>query len=214
MSTTELDSLINNLSEEREAVKPMTHPLKRLIPVLVFMAIYFSAATYFLGLRMGLEEKLMDTYFLFETLTMLAVALSASFASSWLTVPDMRGKSWMLAIAPCFLGLFILWSVIRSITEGMGFGVKEIDWGGCVMDAAIMGFVPGLIMILFAKAGATTRPLMTGFMNILTITGFSYVGLRMTCEMENVGHGIIVHLMPFIAAGVIVALLARRLFRW
>lgn len=208
------DDLIADITRDAKPRKAMAHPLLRLVPVFIAVVLYLAGATYFLGVRMDLAQKFSDPVFAFEILMMAVLALSASCAVSWLSIPDMQGKIWVPAIPVTVLSVFVIWSVVRAMSEGMGFGLAEIHWNHCVMDAAIMGFVPALILVLFMRRGATTRPYLSGFMNVLCVTGLSYIGLRMTCSMDNIAHGTILHLIPFIALGIIVASLARSLFRW
>lgn len=207
-----IDDLIAGLAEEGCSKKSMGCPLKRLLPILIAIIIYMAIAVHFLGLRMGLEEKLSDPIFLIENILMLFIAVSASFAASYLCVPDMQGKTWLLTMPLTLFGVFLTWEIVRAFTEDMG--LSHALWDHCIVNLAIMGLLPGFIMILFVRGGATTKPVLMAVMNILTITGFSYVGHRLTCGADHVAHSAIASLLPFILVGSGIALAARKIFKW
>ena len=207
------DSFIHQLADNLSAeTRPLMHPVKRLILWAVITVFYLCGCIIFLGARFDLTNKFSDTSFLFEVGLMGAVALTAGLGSLFLCVPDMRGKGWLRALAPTLCAVFVFWEMMRSMTEGVH--LQTLHWDHCFSDALLMGTVPMVLLMFFTMRGATIYPLTQGLFNAVAVGAVGYVGLRITCAMDTVGHTCIYHLIPFIFAGFIIGVLAKKIFRW
>jgi len=209
---TNIDDLIGSLSDELTPVKKAKHPLYYALPWFAVSAIFSAFIVRNVGIRHDVAEKLQDTVFLFETLIVALLGISSAIASSYLMVPDMRGKKWLLPVSGTLAVIFLVWNIVKAYAEGLHMPQLGIDH--CMQEGLFMAFVPMMAFIFFMRGGSTTRPFMMGLMNLLAGASIAYIGLRLTCSMDTVGHSTIMHLAPYVAIGAMVGVFARRLYKW
>lgn len=212
MSEEKLDKLIDGLCDCHTVVKPMVHPLKRILPFLVFAVIYLGGLVYFAGIRHDITDKFTDPAFLIENTLMIFVLTTAAICSSFLCVPDMRGQKWMIAMPLTALGIFTVWSIIRAWSEGLY--MPHLHFDHCMGEGLFMASVPLTTVVFMVRRGATTHPYLSALMSVLYAGGLAYVGLRLTCSMDTVGHATVSHLIPYLFVGTAFGLGARRLYKW
>lgn len=204
--------LIQSLSDELIPVRCMKHPFLRVLPWFIFAGVYVAASIVYLGMRGDMFEKLADPYFVFEMVMMFALSISAALASVWLCVPDMRGQKWMLAVPLTLFSGFIVWTALRFNMER--YSMPDVHWHKCMTEAIIFGLIPGIAMSVLSMRGKTTRPFTLAFMNALSIGGLGYIGLRITCGSENIGHISFYHIFPYMVFGIIISMIGRYIYRW
>ncbi len=213
MSSDKLDALIGSLSEELEPVKPMPHPLARMFPLILVSFTYVLAVIALLGIRDDWMIKMFhDIQFLFEFVLALSVSASAGLALGWLSVPDMRGQKWIVAIPFTLTAVFLFWAVLR-----MAFEVDDhfhFHLNHCTLDGIFMLILPIGVLTFFSRQGATTHPQLSAFMTVLSFSGLGWAGLRLTCGMDSFSHAFLMHFVPFIVIGIIFGIFARKIFRW
>ncbi len=206
------DDLINQLCGDLTPT-PARDPYARMGVWLLFSILYLVGVVLYLGVRMDIHERLMDSIFLFETLLAGIILLSASLASSWLSFPDCIQRHWMKAIPISLFGSFLLWVIARSIEEGMGL-TSTLHIGHCAHEGILMEAVPIVALVIITMRGNTTQPYWSMAMNILAVSALGWIGLRLTCPMDEMGHSFINHLLPFAIVGAGFGFFARRLFKW
>lgn len=166
----------------------------------------------FTGVRPDWADVMHDPVFLLETGTVLVMWVLALIAASLLRVPDMAGQGWLLRAPMVLLGLMALWIVFRASSEG---GIRlEINWHHCCSNGILYGVLPLVLLTFISRSGATTHPYWMAFMNALAVGSAGWVGLRLSCPMDDIGHGFVYHFIPFVLLGSLFMPLARRLFRW
>ena len=212
MNEQDTDKLIETLSDDLKSVKPLPHPLLRVLPYIVFAAIYVGILVYFVGTRPDLNIQLSDAGFITENALMIFIVLSAALAASFLSVPDMCGAKWLPVLPLTAAGAFIVWSAIRVYAEGLHMPTLHFDH--CMGEGGFMAVVPLTMVVFMIRKGATTRPIMTAVMNILFAAGLGYIGLRFTCMMDTVGHTAVSHLGPYVIIGALLGVWARKLYKW
>lgn len=212
MSDENLSNFIDGLADELEPVKPMGCPIRRIMPFIVFAAIYVAALVHFVGVRMDIEDKFADPAFLIENALMIIALVSAALCSSFLCVPDMRGHKWMIALPIGSVSIFALWSVIRAWSEGLH--MPHLHFDHCMGEGLFMAAVPLTMVLFMMRRGATTHPRLSALMNLIFAAGLAYVGLRFTCNMDTVGHATVMHLFPYLFVGALLGLGARKLYKW
>ena len=208
----DVENLIDHLSAELKPVSVLAHPLRRALPWLLMASVYMTGVLLFLGLRPDLAEKLTQGAYLFEISVTGFVAISAALASAWLCVPDMRGQKWLPAVPLAALAVFLIWTGVMSMLDGVH--MPSPYWDHCFNIGALMGFVPMVAMIFLARNGATTRPVTMSLMNTLSVGALGYVGLRFVCPTDTIGHVFFYHLFTFMLLGLFAGLAARKLYRW
>lgn len=213
MTMDKIDALIDSLSDELEPVAPMGHPLVRMLPLLLVSFCYVVAVIAIIGLRHDWMIKMLDDMgYVFELSLALGVFVTAGLALGWLAIPDMRGQQWITVIPLTLAGVFLFWACLRLCYESSPY--FHFHLGHCALDGVFMLMIPLAILTLFLRKGATTHPRLAGVMTILSFSGLSWTGLRLTCGADNFSHAFLMHFLPFVAIGVLFGLFARKIFRW
>ncbi len=211
-STRDFSDLIGELSSEAGRQKPLRSPLVRAIFYFVLTAAYICAVISFGSLRPDFMEVIGQAGFVFEMVMALLIWISAIVAGAWLCVPDMRGQHWLKMVPYMLTFVLGLWVFIRGIVEGATF--FPMYWDSCIEHGLLLASVPLVLTIFMGHSGTTTQPYQMAIMNALVIASIGWLGLRMSCPMDDVGHGFLYQFLPLAIIGTIVGLLARRLFRW
>jgi hypothetical protein len=216
MSTDNLDRLADELVAGLTPVKPLRHPLIRILPWLGMAIAYAMAVTFGLGIRPDLPAKLHEMHFLTEIIWAAVVVASAALAGAWMAVPDARGQGRICTIPAVLAAGFALWAMTDSLGGGTAHNMplRPLSWHFCATHALILGALPVAAMVLMSRRGATARPRMMSLMNILAAGALGWLALRFTCVSDDAAHIFLYHFLPFAAAGGVLAALARRLYRW
>lgn len=212
-NTNPYDKLIDDLAEDLCPVSPLHHPLIRALIWMVVSSLYIAGAVFFAGMRTDLAQKTSDVSFIFEMSLALLITVSSVLASTWWAVPDVREKKWIVSIPLISTLIFIFWNGLRFFIEEKG-NMPPVNWGDCIKDGLIMGLGPFALILLLARKGATCCSTTMCSMNILSVTGLAYIGLRLTCGTDTVGQGCITHILPFLILAVIMGAIARRVYKW
>ena len=206
------EGLIASLSDDLSEVKPMSHPIRRVVLWAVLTALYTLLMVALFVIRPDFSIKLHDPNYVFELMHIIAISISAMFCSSWLCVPDMRGQKWMLAVPTTLFAVFTLQIILRTTMEI--HDVPRLYLHHCVTDSVVFGIIP-LCMILFLSIkGKTTHPFAMSFMNALAVGSMGYFGLRVVCMSDEIGHLYAYHLLPYILFGFVISMVGRRIYRW
>ncbi len=213
MSDKKIKDLIGSLSEDLEPTKCMSHPFKRLLPWLVMAVIYLVLLINFMGIRHDLSAIMQDPRFIFEIILMGFIGISSAICAVFLCVPDMRGRSWLISLPFTGLALFTIWSVIHAITIE-GAQMPHLHMDHCMGEGAFMTIIPLAMLLFLTRKGTTTRPILMAVMNMMSIAAVAYIGLRFTCAMDTVAHATLQHLLPYVLIGLILAMAARKIFKW
>lgn len=206
------EELIADLSADLRPVKCVLRPAARITPWLVIVGAYMVGVVHFLGLRMDWRDKLHDKTFDYEMILACVLCVFSAYAAGWLTVPDMRGRQWILSVPVTLLGAFMLLIVCQAVSEGAAF--PALSWHHCFSDALLMGFVPIASLSVLVQGGATTRPLWMAGMSVLAVGAAGWIAQRMTCPADTVGHTMLFHFLPLVLLACVIGALARRLYRW
>lgn len=206
------ETLIVSLCCELECVRVMHHPFRRVLPWILLAALYVSGSVYLFGLRGDFFDLIYNQSYVFELAITLFMSLSAAFCATWLCIPDMRGQKWMIAVPATFFAVLILWLLTKAALQA--FILPVMEWHICFTAAAIFGLIPAAAIFVLSVAGKTTSPILLSFMNTLAVGGFGYIGLRLTCASDDIGHLCCYHILPYMLFGLLAALISRRIYRW
>lgn len=207
-----IDKLVEELSESLEPVEKLSHPMHRAVHFIALSTLYVFAISIFSGFSPDLTELASNKELLFEVILMLALFISGAFATSWLCVPDMRGQSWIVAIPLTLLSIFSVWIGIEIYVNGFELP-DHIHMHHCAMDAGFVTSVPAAVIVFMSLKGASTRPVLSSVMGMLTVTALGYVALRFSCMMATFGHIAVYHIFPFVIGGAILGAVAQHLYR-
>ncbi len=207
------EELIASLSDELVKVKVMPHPLLRTLPWFLIATAYMVIVISIIGLRTDIDVKINDNGFVYELLHIFAISISAALCSSWLCVPDMRGRSkWIIAIPVALLAIFILEGINR-FNIGIIHNIN-MSWHHCYGDALVFSAVPAFAILAISIKGNTTHPYLMSLMNSLSVGALGYAALRLTCSSDDIAHLSSMHIIPYLLFGIIIAALGRNIYRW
>lgn len=209
---TNIDDLIGGLCEDLSPIKRLWCPYRLFALWSVVTLLYFCIVIFVIGLRHDLMEQLSNSTFIFEAIIALSFAFSAALTASWLTIPDMRGKAWFKAVPMTLFGVFVIWNGIKGVIDGID--MPHFEWTHCVSYGLFMEAFPLAFIIFLAFFGKTTRPYWMMFMNIISVAGIAWLGLRLTCPMDDMGHAFLYHFLPVTVIGGLLIAFARRIFKW
>lgn len=207
-----IDDLINGLCDELSPIERLWCPYRLFVVWSAVSLLYFGVVIFVIGLRHDLIAQLGNPSFVFEAALGLTFSIAAALCASWLTIPDMRGKSWFKAVPATLFGVFVVWNLIVGITQGME--MPHLEWTHCVSNGLFMEAFPLAFIIFLAFFGKTTRPYWMMFMNIISVAGVAWLGLRLTCSMDDMGHAFLYHFLPVTVIGGLLIAFARRIFKW
>lgn len=206
------DNLIETLCDDLCEIKVMRHPCRRIVPWIIFAVAYIGLAISIIGLRYDFFTKIHEAFYIFELLLVLAISLSAALCSSWLCVPDMRGQKWLLAVPLSLFCAFLTWILLRGLMEN--YVMPGVHFHKCYLDAIVFGVLPAAAIWFLSMKGKTTHPYLLSFMNALAIGGLGYIGLRITCGSDSIGHVLTFHILPYVIFGVVAGIIGRRIYHW
>ncbi|NQZ14177.1 MAG: DUF1109 family protein [Alphaproteobacteria bacterium] len=207
-----VDDLIGSLCDDLSPVGKVWCPYKHFTLWLSVSAIYFAVIFFFIGLRLDLMDQMHDPVFVFELVIGLALSLTGALCASFLSIPDMRGMSWFKAVPSTILGTFIVWNVVKACIHGMD--MPHFEWVACINNGLFLEAFPLLFIIILSLRGKTTQPYWMTFMNVIAVAGVSWIGLRITCMMDDMGHAFMYHFLPVSVIGGLLILFGRRIFKW
>lgn len=206
-----MSDLIDNLCDDLKPQKTLWHPACCMGSWVMLALIIGGGVMLSMGIRGDIVDAMRDSSFVFEMVLMTALAVTALFATFWLRIPDMRGKTWILPVPFTLFGVYIVWAGIHMIHDRM---MPHMHVHHCMVDGILITALPALAMFGMVLRGCTTRPMMMAVMNALAILSIAYIALRLTCVSDDLGHIIFTHLLPFIVIGAVLGVLARKLYRW
>lgn len=206
------DDMIKQLSGELKPVCCLGNPYLRAMKWLSVGLISVVIIGAILGFRGDLGTKMMSPGFELEIIVALLLAVSSAIAASWLSVPDGAEKK-QVVIMPYILVAFAGLLFARE-TFHHGIDLPEFKLTTCMLNGLIMGLIPVALMVYLMKCGASTRPVLMTLVSMIASGSIGYIGLRLICHSDAIGHVCLYHVVPFVVIGLILGLLARRLFRW
>lgn len=208
-----VDNLIDGLTADLQPIQALPHPFSRALLWILGGVLYLVGFVLIMALRADVGIMIVEPAAITELVFSLSLFLSGAFASAWLSVPDKRGQPWVGRLPVIFGVGFGLWIAGRAFADP-GEIMPHLDLHHCMGTCVLAGFGPALLIGWASHKGATTAPILMAVANILFVTGIGLIGLKLTCDDDSVGHMLLMHLGPFILAGFLIGLLARRLYRW
>ena len=204
--------LIEELSGELTEVKVMRRPIDVALFWSALAITYIVVTITVLGVRGDIDNKIQDPVYIFELLHVIAISISAAICSACLRIPDIRGQKWMLAIPTSLFAAFVTWVALRLGLES--YDMSGFGWGHCHSDSIAFGAIPAFMILFFSMRGKTTHPNMMSLMNILSVGAIGYLGLRITCASDDIGHLLGFHILPYLLFGIVISMVGKRIFRW
>ncbi len=210
----DLDNFVDRLVEDHQPVALEPNPLLKMLPLLFGVIGYMLCVTLLIGLRDNWQATLTGslTYQLELSLSFM-VGVTGMLAAGWLRIPHTKGQRWVVLVALLCGAAFIIFELFRLITEGITFATMA-SFIECYQHSIYLAVLPTIVLVMTQRSGSTTHPYLSALMGVFAITGFAWIGLRITCGYDLAGHNAIVQLSPFMLLGMVMGIGAKRLYRW
>ena len=209
-----VNKLVGQLLDSHQPVTPEHHPLLRVMPLLLGVIAYMACVTLLIGLRADWQAMLSESAIhQIELLLSFIVSVMGMLAAGWLRIPYASSQRLFVGLALSTGALFLGFQLFRLISEGINFATLKalID---CYIDSLLLATLPTIALVMNQRSGSSTHPYLSALMGTFAITGFAWIGLRLTCGYDLAGHNAIAQLSPFMLLGVVMGLFAKRLYRW
>lgn len=213
MTTDDINKTIENLCSELKPVK-CSNPTRRGLLWILLVVCYTSAVALTIGFRENILESMAREDFIFEIILAFSIAISASFLTFWLSIPDCEKYKKFLAVPLTLLFVQVVWVLDRVYFEGIG-DIRENWFTHCWMNTALHTSLPALAVILLVRrGGATVMPCWLATNALIAVTEFGWIGMRLVCPKDNVGEAYLLNFLPYVVIGAVLGFVAKRLFRW
>ncbi len=208
------DQMIAALCNDLKPVDKFIHPLHMAIGLSAGVLFYVGCVSLIMGCRKDLAEKFVQPMFLFEIGFVLLIGFCSMLAACWLRYPDGKQQRLIQSVPVALICAFFIWVVLRFKRESYAWVTESEWWRYCFTEAFLVGFLPALAVVLVLRRSATIAPVRMMTMAMVAITALGWVGLRSTCGMDYAAQVFVVQNLPFVLAGGVAAMLAKRLFKW
>ena len=203
---------INNLVNSLEEKPVLQHPAIRVLPYILIVTITALIASFAFGIRSDGLTKINESSFLLENIFAYVISISALISLSWLAIPDMRENKLPVIISSILFASFLLLMMFRFITEGSGdAGVSHIY--ACGVQGGIIALISSFFSVLLIRKGYTTQPLLSSLMASIAGSMLGWAALRFICPLDSIGHAYILHFLPFVIIGFVLAVFSRKIFK-
>jgi hypothetical protein len=212
----ETQKLISQFVDEG-AARPLKHPLYQALLWMTGLILYLIVFMFFDGFRPNLMEKLQDLGFIIELLVLCLLGGSASFAAFCLSRPDSFQMSWVNYLP---IPLVFIWMLTAFIGAGDEIAIRNllhsITLGqfDCPWHILFFSSVPGIVMFVLIRMGASIRYYWAGFMATLSVTSLAYLFMRFVEDNDNPAHLIVWHALPIFLMCLVGMYAGRYALKW
>lgn len=209
------DDLIARLS----AGQPARQPSPAIVlgwAVLAAMLFVGAAVLLTLGLRPDFAEALFTWRFDMKFVVTLTLSASAFFLLRSAVYPEglERAPVWIVLAAPALLLGAVLYELAVLPASAWRAALMGSNWLHCLTLVPLFGIVPLVAALWAIRQGATTRPVLTGFLAGLLAGGIGATFYAANCPDDSPLFVVTWYPVGILGLGVIGALAARRMLRW
>ncbi|WP_421695079.1 NrsF family protein [Aestuariivirga sp.] len=186
------------------------------------LAVFAAAAVavllmlFTIGPRPDIAEASGTWRFDFKFLVTVTLAATGYFLLSRALYPEglQRAPLWLLLAAPALLlgaAVFELWALPHAM-----WGTKVIgtNWLYCLTLVPAFGIVPLVLALWAIRQGATTRPVLTGFLSGLVAGGLAATAYAAHCPDDSPLFVAVWYPIGILTLGAIGAVAGRAVLRW
>lgn len=208
-----VDSLIRQLTHGDCPKQAMGCPVSRGLSTAIITFAYVLLVAFIKDFRTDIETLGQGLYAI-EIGIALLIGTTSLVAASFLMAPDCYGRRWFVAVPYLlFAALFAMcMSRCMAVEHLMNWHVDIVKQ--CWFNFWAFGVLPIAAVIFWARRGATVYPVQMGLLQALGTGALGWIGQRLTCPVDDPQHIYIVQWLPVIVVGVLLGLLARRLYKW
>lgn len=208
MSTTA--DLINSLSQESKALKPLPKPSCLVFIFVIFATIYFIAAQIFIGVRSDILIKLSQPFFVAEILLMTVLFLSCVVSAVLMIYPDgyqrtqfFKSPYLALALLAVFFSAEFL---LQNADELVAISNHKISCSLCIAAITVL---PSFGFFYILRKSANINPMRAGIIAVIAASTIGCINLRFAEQNDLLSHLFIWHYFPIIIFALIGAALGK-----
>lgn len=209
--------LIKNLSSDLKPVRVLPSPQRLSLFVVLGFLTGVLVVLFLTKIRSDLSLKLQSGSFLLSLLLLLSLGVLSAVAAASLTRPEARPRfrirrALLIGGATAISALLVL--LIHGLTSA---GEPALDhWGWkCSAVTLWMSLIGSFAGGWLLRKGASTRPLLSGFLVSFGALCFSWVGVGIECGFDGALHLAAWHYALPAFVGVFIGWgLSRLFFRW
>ncbi len=203
---TETRELVNRLVGDLQPVKPLRLARLYAACLLVQLGVGFVASWY-LGFRADLTERLDDASFLIIVGSLVLSAAVCTIVAARSAVPGLgvkRGISAALVMVPLILAASV---ALSSPWGGVWQGWAVLLKGGhmCMQKIALVAVLPWFIMLAVLRKAAPLREYATGMFIGLASFLIGATVVELACDVTDHYHLMFAHYLPVTLGAVVVA---------
>lgn len=209
------DDLITSLSAGQPA--PHTPPAS-MFAWAVTAAILFAGIAMLLsiGLRPDFASALGTWRFDMKFVVTLTLTASAFFLLRSAIYPEglERAPLWIVLAAPALLLAAVAYELVVLPASAWRAALMGTNWLHCLILVPLFGIVPLAVALWALRRGATTRPMLTGFLAGLLAGGIGATFYAANCPDDSPLFVATWYPVGILGLGVVGALVGRRVLRW
>ena len=209
------DDLISRLSADHQ---PLHRPAIRSLALAVALAILFAGAAMLLtiGLRPDFAAATATWRFDMKFVVTLTLATSAFFLLRQAIYPEglNRAPLWVILAAPALLLAAVAYELAVLPASAWRAAAVGTNWFHCLTLVPAFGIVPLAIALWGIRQGASTRPMLTGFLSGLLAGGIAATFYAANCTDDSPLFVMTWYPVGILGLGFIGALAGRQVLRW
>lgn len=212
-----IDNLIDDLTSEgvkKALPKPFIQTLYWFVPTFILIAM----ATYFMGIRHDMHDKMYQGFYLLELISLAVTILVCTFTAFSYSRPDLYQKSWMIWVTLAILPTPFIFGCLGAseFLSMVSFEESLHNHMGQKCATCVTLFAIPSVIALFTmlRLGTSPHPGVTGFLAAIASTLLSYTVLRVNEANDNPAHIIVWHVFPVVMIAAIGFVAGYFILRW
>lgn len=194
---TNTQDLINKLSQEAKAVKPLEKPSYWIFLFVICATIYLFAVQSFLGVRSDILIKLSQPFFVAEILLMVFLFLSC-LTSTMLTIyPDSYQKTQLLKLPYLALALLVVFFVAKFFLQNADELVVNSNHKiACSLCIGAITVLPSFGFFYILHKSSNINPMRSGITSVIAASTVGCINLRLEEQNDLMSHLLTWHYFP------------------
>jgi hypothetical protein len=202
------EDLIVALAGEATPVRPLRPPSHRVLGWVLVSVPVVAAFVLAAGVRPDLAARLQEWGHLGWWCLMAALAIVSAALALATSVPDDR-RSPIVGVLPA--GLAAVWAatLVTRLLSGPGPALSLAAGDAhfvCALQIVFMAIVPGLVLLLMTRHGASTGPRSTGVLTLAAAGAAGACGASLICPIDRGMHHLLWHFLPVVSLAALGAL--------
>lgn len=210
------NELITKLTSDLKPI-PVLKPISWRFGAWILAAIITTGAMVIsMGARKDWAGKIADSWFVAQTLIILALALIGSWSALRISVPG-DGKRFSHHHLPIIiLGIWILFEIARIVNGYLAWGVSSLGPDrhfACSYLLLGASAVLSWPLFLLLRKATPLEPRWCGVLTGLSSAAFASLAFQVICPYDDLTHSLLWHLLPTATVGLIGVFFGKRFLK-